>query len=110
MRFARGDVRDHIVLAGIDHRPSYRRYSALQQRESPKINFREIFEVVRFSTFATVSANSGNRVDYDRSGSNAAARGKITRISANSPGSVSTSIEPPGATRAWLDEMQVRQA
>jgi hypothetical protein len=48
MRFARGDVRDHIVLAKIDHRPSYRRYSALQRRESPKINFREIFEVVRY--------------------------------------------------------------
>jgi hypothetical protein len=27
-----------------------------QQQRSPKINFREIFRVVRFSTFATVSA------------------------------------------------------
>src|SRR5262249_40381230 len=36
------------------------------------------------------------RDDYERSGSNAAAaRGKITLISVNSPGSVSTSIEPP---------------
>ena len=59
MRFARGDVRDHIVL---HHRPSYRRYSGLQRRESPKINFREIFEVVRFSTFATWG-NSGIEPD-----------------------------------------------
>src|SRR5262249_1756259 len=35
------------------------------------------------------------RDDHERSGSNAAARGKITLISVNSPGSVSTSIEPP---------------
>src|SRR5262249_33238659 len=34
-------------------------------------------------------------VDYGRSGSSAAARGKITLISVNSPGSVSTSIAPP---------------
>jgi hypothetical protein len=27
---------------------------------SPKINIREIFRVVRFSTFATVSANNGH--------------------------------------------------
>src|SRR5262245_17524020 len=40
-------------------------------------------------------AKSGHRDDYERSGSNAAARGKITLISVNSPGSVSTSIEPP---------------
>jgi len=33
--------------------------------------------------------------DYGRSGSNAAMRGKITLISVNSPGWVSTSIEPP---------------
>jgi hypothetical protein len=36
MRFAPGDVRDHIILAKIDHRPSYRRCSALQRRESAK--------------------------------------------------------------------------
>jgi hypothetical protein len=28
-------------------------------KRSPKINFREIFAAVRFSTFATISANSG---------------------------------------------------
>src|SRR5262245_33936508 len=33
--------------------------------------------------------------DYERSGSNAATRGKITLISVNSPCCVSTSIEPP---------------
>jgi hypothetical protein len=49
-------VRDHIVLAKIDHGPSYRRYNALQRQGSLKIDFREIFGVIRFSTFATVSA------------------------------------------------------
>jgi hypothetical protein len=33
--------------------------------------------------------------DHERSGSNAATRGKITLISVNSPGCVSTSIDPP---------------
>ena len=42
-----------------------------------------------------LSANSGHDDDYERSGSNAATRGKITLISLNSPGCVSTSIEPP---------------
>jgi hypothetical protein len=55
-RFVRSDVRDHIVLTKIGHGPSYRRYSALQRQGSLKINFREIFGVVLFSTFATVSA------------------------------------------------------
>src|SRR5262249_39000378 len=40
-------------------------------------------------------ANSGHRNNYGRLGSNAATRGKITLISVNSPGCVSTSIEPP---------------
>src|SRR5262249_40045262 len=56
------------------------------------------------------------RDDYDRSGSKATARGKITLISVNSPGWVSTSIEPlccpltpkaaqfPGGT-GWLDRL-----
>src|SRR2546423_6114880 len=30
-----------------------------QEQRSPKINFREIFRVVRFSTFATISVKSG---------------------------------------------------
>jgi hypothetical protein len=58
MRFARGNVRDHIILAKIDYEPSCQRYSALQRRGGLKINFREIFGVDRFSTFATVSAIS----------------------------------------------------
>jgi hypothetical protein len=56
MRFACGDVRDHVVSHKNDHGPSYRRYGALQRQRHLKINFREIFGVVRFSTFATVSA------------------------------------------------------
>jgi hypothetical protein len=31
----------------------------LRQQERLRIDFREIFRVVRFSTFATISANSG---------------------------------------------------
>jgi hypothetical protein len=31
MRFARGDVRDHIISGKDDHRPAYRRYGALQR-------------------------------------------------------------------------------
>jgi hypothetical protein len=56
MHFVRGDVRDHIVSPKIDHGASWRRYRALQRRRGLKINFREILGVVRFSTFATVSA------------------------------------------------------
>src|SRR5258707_7748443 len=32
----------------------------MQPQRSPKINFREIFWVVRFSTFATISARNGH--------------------------------------------------
>jgi hypothetical protein len=60
MRFACGDVRDHIVSYKNDHRFSYRPWRALQQWRRLKIAFREIFEFVRFSTFATVSANNGS--------------------------------------------------
>jgi len=55
MRFARGDMRDHIVSHKNDHGASYRRYRVLQWRSRLKINFGEIFGVVRFSTFATLS-------------------------------------------------------
>ena len=57
MRFARSDMRDHIVSHKNDHGASYRRYGALQWRRRLKISFCEIFGVVRFSTFATLSAN-----------------------------------------------------
>jgi ADP-ribose pyrophosphatase YjhB (NUDIX family) len=56
MRFVCGDVRDLIVSHKNDHGPSHRRYRALQRERRLKIRFREIFGVVRFSTFATISA------------------------------------------------------
>ena len=59
MRFARDDVRDYIVCRKNDYEPSYALYGASQRWKSPKIDFREIFGVDRFSTFATQSAKSG---------------------------------------------------
>ncbi len=61
MRFSRRDVRAHIGSHKNDHGPSYPSYRALQRRTCLEINFREIFGVARFSTFATVSAISGSR-------------------------------------------------
>jgi hypothetical protein len=55
MRFARGDMRDHIVSHKNDHGASYERYGVLQWWNQPKISFCEIFGVVQFSTFATLS-------------------------------------------------------
>jgi len=60
MRFARGDMRDHIVSHQNDQGASYRRYGVLQWPRRLKINFCEIFDVVRFSTFATISTQSGH--------------------------------------------------
>src|SRR5258708_1120062 len=59
MGFACGDMRDHIVSYQNDHRPSYWRRRALRQQARPRIDFTEILRVVRFSTFATISAISG---------------------------------------------------
>ncbi len=59
VRSPRRDVRDHIVSHKNDHGPPHRSYGALQQRKHGRSNFREIFGVLRFSTFATVSAISG---------------------------------------------------
>jgi hypothetical protein len=56
MRFARRDVRDRIASQKNDHGASYPRYRALQRRRRPNINVCEISGVVRFSTFATLSA------------------------------------------------------
>jgi hypothetical protein len=56
MRFARGDMRDHIVSHKYDHGASYGRYAVLQWRSRLKIGFCEIFSIVRFSTFSTLSA------------------------------------------------------
>jgi hypothetical protein len=55
MPFARGDMWDHIVLHKNDHGASYGRYAVLQWRSRLKISFCEIFGVVQFSTFATLS-------------------------------------------------------
>ena len=55
MRFACGDMRDHIVSYQNDHGPSYWRRRALRQPAGLRIDFSEILRVVRFSTFATVS-------------------------------------------------------
>ena len=62
MRFARDDLRDHIVSDKNDKRPSYRPYRALQRQRRLKIDFREIIGAVRFSTFATWG-NSGIEPD-----------------------------------------------
>jgi hypothetical protein len=58
MRFARGDMRDHIASHKNDYGASYRRYGVLQRRSRLKISFCEIFGVSRFSTFATISVKS----------------------------------------------------
>jgi hypothetical protein len=52
MRFARGDMRDHVIPHKNDHGASHRRYGVLQWRSRLKINFCEIFGVIGFSTFA----------------------------------------------------------
>jgi len=54
MRFVRRDLRDLIAHQKNGHGASYRRHRVLQQRSRPKIGLREIFGVVRFSTFATL--------------------------------------------------------
>ena len=58
MRFARGDMRDHIISHRNDHGASYGRYAVLQWRSRLKISFCEIFGVVQFLTFSTLSAHS----------------------------------------------------
>jgi hypothetical protein len=58
MPFARGDTRDQIVSHKNDQRASYGRYAVLQWWSRLKISFCEIFGVVQFSTFATLSATS----------------------------------------------------
>jgi hypothetical protein len=58
MRFARGDMRDHIVSHKSDYGTSYRRCGVLQRQSRLKISFCEIFGVGRFPTFATISAIS----------------------------------------------------
>jgi hypothetical protein len=55
MRFALGDVRDHIISHKNHHGPANRRYEPLQRQKLIKIDFREILGIVRFSSFATQS-------------------------------------------------------
>ena len=62
MRFARADVRDHIVSRKNEEGPSHWSYGPLQRRKGMKIDFRSIFGVVRFSTFATLSVINGPQV------------------------------------------------
>jgi hypothetical protein len=63
-RFVRSDVRDHIASQKNDHEPWYRRCRVSQRPSDPKTNICEIFGVVRFSTFSTVSAKLGSRRTY----------------------------------------------
>ena len=58
MPFARGDMRDHIVSHKNDYGASHGLYAVLQWWTRLKIGFCEIFGVVQFSTFATISAKS----------------------------------------------------
>ena len=67
MRFARGDMRDHIISHKNDHGASYGRYAVLQWWSRLKISFCEIFGVVQFSTFATLSANTGHVFLFSKS-------------------------------------------
>jgi len=60
MRFARSNMRDHIVSHKNDHGASHGRYGVLQWRNWLKISFCEIFGVVQFSTFSTKSAQNGH--------------------------------------------------
>ena len=55
MPFARGDMRDHIASRKNDHGAPYGRYAVLRRWSQLKMSFCEIFSVVQFSTFATLS-------------------------------------------------------
>src|SRR5258707_15497999 len=79
MRFACGDMRDHIVSYQNDPRPSYWRRRALRQQARLKIYFSEILPVVRFSTFATISAQSRRGGAISVFEGNNAIRGKKRR-------------------------------
>src|SRR5258707_10508701 len=83
MRFACGDMRDHIVSYQNDHRPSYWRRRALRQQARLRIDFSEILRVVRFSTFATISVNTGSGLYYSiTSSARASSDGGTSRPSA----------------------------
>jgi hypothetical protein len=78
----------------------YVRFTPNSDRESGHaanghVRFTPKSEHVRCSYRCPLWANSGHQNDRKRQESNAAARGKVTLISVNSPGCVSTSIDPP---------------
>jgi hypothetical protein len=64
MCFERRDVRDLIVHPKNGHGASHRRRRVLQRRSRLKFDFREIFGVVRFSTFATLSEPKRTFADH----------------------------------------------
>src|SRR5664279_5827074 len=76
MRFVRDDVRDLVESQKNDHGFSYRRYGASQRGSRPKISICEIFGAVRFSTFTTVSANSGRTERSSLESGNGRPRGR----------------------------------
>ena len=59
MRFACVDVRGHIVSLKKRPRTFVAALWSLATIERPRMDFREILSVVRFSTFSTLSARSG---------------------------------------------------
>jgi hypothetical protein len=59
VRPPRGDVRDHVDSHEGDHRLSYPFYGAVQPQSYLEVRVRENFGAARFSTFSTVSAQSG---------------------------------------------------
>lgn len=64
---AHSDLRDRIASRKIDHGSSRVSRSSVQRRMRPDAGFGGIFEVDRFSTFSTVSAQSGLSIsDADR--------------------------------------------
>jgi hypothetical protein len=67
MRFVNDGMRDLVASQKNDHGLSYRRYGAPQRRSCPNISIREIFGVVRFSTFDTISARIGSRDSWFKS-------------------------------------------
>jgi hypothetical protein len=64
VRPTHGDVRDHIDSHESDRRPSYPFHRAVRRQRYLKIDLREHFRAVRFSTFSTVSARTGRSPNF----------------------------------------------
>src|SRR5262249_23343164 len=92
----------------LDAQGSYRsgsnRYSGRGLRRSVDVRFGSEADICSAKRHVRFTPQSGQWNDQERSGSNATARGKITLISVNSLGCVSTSIVPPCCltTMSWL--------